>query len=191
MFLLFATCYSFPKITDLTMIIFYNVWQSFGILSCKIIRYTYTWVTKLVALLRCGAFYWHDLGPVKRKVTANQYISINPLYPRMKHFYPDGNALFQDNQVLIHRAWLLAEWLDEWENDVKYIHNHQISTHLNTYGRFFERSVRRDSPSAAAKWTEGTWWSKALPTHYAVFPFNLSSMTFIGTSWYIWYLTFT
>lgn len=152
MFLLFATGYSFPKITDLTMTIFYNVWQSFGILSCKIIRCTSTWLTKLVALLCCGAFYWHDLGPGRGTVTANRYISTHLLYPRMKHFDPDGSALFQDNQVPVHRAWLLAELFDEWEN---YIHNHQISTHLNTYGRFlsevFDGALHHQQQQSALK----------------------------------------
>ena len=54
-------------------------------------------------------------------VTANQYkiVLSDPLYPVMKHFYPDGTGLFQD--VPIHRAPEVTEWFDEYENDVNHI----------------------------------------------------------------------
>ena len=51
------------------------------------------------------AFYWHGLGllvPLEGRVTnpnPNQYkVIVNDhLYPVMKHFYPDGIGLFQDD----------------------------------------------------------------------------------------------
>lgn len=36
----------------------------------------------------------------------------------MKHFYPDGSALLQDNNVPIHREQSPTEWFDEWEKDI-------------------------------------------------------------------------
>lgn len=39
-------------------------------------------------------------------VTANQYKAVlsDHLYPVMKHFYPDGSGLFQDDNAYIHTA---------------------------------------------------------------------------------------
>lgn len=34
----------------------------------------------------------------------------------MKHFYPDGSDLLQDDNVCIQRARGVAEWFDEYEN---------------------------------------------------------------------------
>ncbi len=58
----------------------------------------------------------------------------------MKCFYPDGSGLFQDDNAPIHSAWGVAEWFDEYENDVNHMYglrSHQISTQLNTYGEFW------------------------------------------------------
>ncbi len=73
-----------------------------------------------------GAFCWQGLGPLvplEGRVTANQYkVVLNDhLYPMMKHFYPDGSALFQDDNAPIHRARGVTEWFDEYENDVNHM----------------------------------------------------------------------
>ena len=34
-------------------------------------------------------------------------------YPEMKHFYPDGSGLFQDDNVPIYRG--VTEWFDEFD----------------------------------------------------------------------------
>ncbi len=39
----------------------------------------------------------------------------------MKHFYPDGSGLFQDDNAPIHRAQGVSEWSEEYENDVNHI----------------------------------------------------------------------
>ncbi len=39
------------------------------------------------------------------------------LYAMMKHFYPNGRGLFQDDSALVHRAQGVTEWFDEYEND--------------------------------------------------------------------------
>ena len=69
-----------------------------------------------------GVFCWHGLGPLvplEERVTANQYkVVLNDhLYPMMKHFYPDGSGLFQDDNASIHGAQGVTEWFDEYEND--------------------------------------------------------------------------
>ena len=53
----------------------------------------------------------------------NQYkvVLSDHLYPMMKHFYPDGSGLFQDDNTPIHRAQGITEWFDEHENDVNHM----------------------------------------------------------------------
>ena len=74
-----------------------------------------------------GTFCWHGLGPLvplEGRVTANQYkvVVSDQLYPMMKHFYPDGSGLFQDdNASIVHRARGVTEWFDEYENDVNHM----------------------------------------------------------------------
>lgn len=36
-------------------------------------------------------------------------------------FHLDGSGLFQDDNVSIHSAWGLTEWIDLYENDVNYM----------------------------------------------------------------------
>ncbi len=72
-----------------------------------------------------GAFCWHGLGPLvplMERVTANQYnvVLSDHLHPMMKHFYPDGSGVFQDDNVPIHRARGVTEWFDEYENYVNH-----------------------------------------------------------------------
>ena len=58
-----------------------------------------------VTLLCCGAFCCHGLGPHSHSKW------IHHLSPIMKHLYPDGNGLFQDDNASIHRAWGLLTGL--------------------------------------------------------------------------------
>lgn len=41
--------------------------------------------------------------------------------PLMKHFFPDGSDLFQDDSTPIYRTQELTECFDEFENDVNYM----------------------------------------------------------------------
>ena len=73
-----------------------------------------------------GAFCWHGFGPLvplEGRVTANQYkvVLCHHLYAMMKHFYPDGSGLFQDDNAPIHRTRGVTGWFDEYENDVNHI----------------------------------------------------------------------
>ena len=47
-------------------------------------------------------------------VTANQYEAVlnHHLYPLMKHFYPDGSDLFQNDNASIHMARGVTEWFE-------------------------------------------------------------------------------
>lgn len=57
---------------------------------------SYAWVTKKSFLFK-----------VKQK---NQLANIT-FNPTMKHFYTDGCDLFQDDKILIHRAWGLTSYV--------------------------------------------------------------------------------
>ena len=53
-------------------------------------------------VLLWGAFCWLGLGPLfphEGGVHSNLYKAVlsDHLYPMMKHFYPDGKGLFQDD----------------------------------------------------------------------------------------------
>lgn len=69
-------------------------------------------VKETVALLCFGSTCVH------RRVDHYKYVT-DHRYPVMKHFYPCGFGLFQNNNVSIHR---LTEWFDEGENQMLQSH---------------------------------------------------------------------
>jgi hypothetical protein len=73
-----------------------------------------------------GVLSWHGLVPLnlsEGKENANKYTAIlsDCFQPMVKHFYPDGSGLFQDDNVPTHRARVVTEWFDEHENDVNHM----------------------------------------------------------------------
>ncbi len=71
--------------------------------------------------------------PFGGRVDANQQKNVlsDHVYPVMKHFYPDGSGLFQDNNAPVHRARGVTTWFDEHENDVNQMLRPSQSTDLN------------------------------------------------------------
>lgn len=91
------------------------------------------------------------------RITANQYnvVLSDHLYPMMKHFYPDGSGLPQDDNTPIHSAWGVTEWF-EYENDVNHILWPSHSADLNPVLHPWETC----RINAKTYWgcSGGTWW---------------------------------
>lgn len=78
---------------------------------------------KKVALSFLGGILLEAFVPIEGKVTANQYkvILAHHLYSMIKHFYPDGFGLFQDDNIPTDEAQWLSEWFKQTENNVNTI----------------------------------------------------------------------
>ena len=57
----------------------------------------------------------------KRYRSEYKVVLSDHFHPMMKHFYPDGSGLFQDDNAPIQRARGVTEWFDEYENDVHHM----------------------------------------------------------------------
>lgn len=61
----------------------------------------------------------HLFSETKASLQFRKVILTDNLDPMMKHFYSDGNGLFQDDNAPIQREQGLIEWF-EYENDIKH-----------------------------------------------------------------------
>ena len=61
--------------------------------------------------------------PLEGKVNVNRCLKVpshhhHHLHPMVQHFFPAGKGVFQDGNVPIHRARVVAQWFDEHDTDV-------------------------------------------------------------------------
>nr|KAF6355158.1 hypothetical protein mMyoMyo1_011357 [Myotis myotis] len=69
-----------------------------------------------------GMFSWHDLGPlirVEQRLNSTTYLSIvaDQVHPIMLMAYPNGDGVFQQDNVPCHSARIVHEWFQEHEGD--------------------------------------------------------------------------
>ena len=58
-----------------------------------------------------------------RHITAKDYQTIleDHVHPMVQTVYPEGGAVYQDDNAPIHTARLVSEWFDERENEVEHL----------------------------------------------------------------------
>ena len=73
-----------------------------------------------------AAILWHYLGHIlvlDGHVTTKDYQTIleDHVHPMVRALYPEGGAVYQDDNALIHTARLVTEWFDEHESEVEHL----------------------------------------------------------------------
>ena len=73
----------------------------------------------------CAAISWHSLGPLlvlDGRVTAKDYQTIleNHVHPMVQTLYPEGGAMYQDDNAPIHTARLVTQCFDGHESEVEH-----------------------------------------------------------------------
>lgn len=88
-----------------------------------------------MALYAVGGILLDTLLPLEERVTANQVVLSDQLYPMMKHSSSTRSGLFQDPPI--HRARGIIECFDEYENDVNYMLWPSDSPNINPVKQFW------------------------------------------------------
>uniref|UniRef100_A0A3B3RT27 Tc1-like transposase DDE domain-containing protein n=1 Tax=Paramormyrops kingsleyae TaxID=1676925 RepID=A0A3B3RT27_9TELE len=106
-----------------------------------------------------AAISWHSLGPLlvlDGQVTAKDYLTIleDHVHPMIQTFYPEGGAVYQDDNVPIHTARLVTEWFDEHESEVEHLSWPAQSPDMNIIEPLWdilEERVRKRFPPPASR----------------------------------------
>lgn len=105
-----------------------------------------------------AAISWHSLGPIlvlDGRVTAKDYRTIleDHVHPMVQTLYPEGGAVYQDDNAPIHTARLVKDWFDEHESEVEHLPWPAQSPDLNIieplWGVLEERVRKRFPPPAS------------------------------------------
>ncbi len=73
-----------------------------------------------------AAITWHSLGPIlvlDGCITAKDYQNIleDHVHPMVQTLYPEGGAMYQDDNAPIHTARCVTEWFDEHESEAEHL----------------------------------------------------------------------
>ena len=103
-----------------------------------------------------AAISWHSLGPIlvlDGRVTAKDYQTIleDHVHPMVQTLYPEGGAMYQDDNAPIHTARLVKDWFDEHESEVEHLPWPAQSPDLNIIEpNLYSMMVNNKSPSTAS-----------------------------------------
>ena len=73
-----------------------------------------------------GAISWKSRGPIislQGKINSRHYLQIlsDQVHPMVQVLFPNGNAIFQDDNAPIHTARIVKEWHEEHCNEVDHL----------------------------------------------------------------------
>lgn len=118
----------------------------------------YKWLLNLVAVSCCVEAllllpWFVFICPLSRESSDQcTVILTDPLHPVLKHFYPDRNDLFLDDDAPIHRARDLTQRFDEYKKDVNHVLWPSLSPDLNSVEHCVQRLCSR-----VLKWGNIVW----------------------------------
>ena len=73
-----------------------------------------------------GAISWKSAGPMitlHGRINSRDYLGIlgNQVHPMVRELFPEGNAIFQDDNAPIHTARIVKDWHEEHSNEVEHL----------------------------------------------------------------------
>ena len=73
-----------------------------------------------------GAISWKSAGPMVSlhgRINSQDYLSIlsDQMHPMVAELFPEGNAIFQDDNAPLHTAKFVTEWHEEHSSEVEHL----------------------------------------------------------------------
>jgi hypothetical protein len=83
-----------------------------------------------------AAISWYSAGPIitlHGRITASDYVDIfgNQVHPTVQMWFPNNDAIFQDDNSPIHTSRCIQSWFEEHEDALQHLLWPGKSPHLN------------------------------------------------------------
>jgi hypothetical protein len=83
-----------------------------------------------------AAMSWYSVGPIitlHGRIIAREYVDrlYNQVHPLIRTLFPNNDAVFQDDNSLIHTAETVQSWFQEHKDEIKHLPWPPQSPHLN------------------------------------------------------------